>query len=69
MFTGTPVYKKKRAVMLEQPEYFSEQKYREMMETFQPVYPLTSGLSNKTLRKAQAAAFDMYCAEEFLRKM
>ena len=65
VFTGTPVYKNGR-VMLEQPEYFSEQKYREMMETFQPVYPLTSGLSNKTLRKAQAAAFDMYCAEEFL---
>ena len=65
VFTGTPVYKNGR-VMLEHPEYCSREKYREMMETFQPVYPLTAGLSNKTLRKAQTAAFDMYRAEEFL---
>ena len=65
VFTGTPVYKNGR-VMLEQPEYCTEAKYREMMETFQPVYPLTAGLSNKILRKAQAAAFEMYRAEEFL---
>lgn len=65
VFTGTPVYKNGR-VMLEHPEYCLKEKYREMMETFQPVYPLTAGLSNKTLRKAQTAVFDMYQAEEFL---
>lgn len=65
VFTGTPVYKNGR-IMLEQPEFFSREKYKEMMETFQPVYPLTAGLSNKTLRKAQTEAFAIYHAEEFL---
>ena len=36
------------------------------METFQPIYPLTTGLSNKTVQKAQAAAFEMYREEEYL---
>ena len=65
VFTGTPVFKNGR-IMIEHPEYCSRQKYQEMMETFQPVYPLTAGLSNKTLQKAQAAAFEIYRAEEFL---
>ena len=65
VFTGTPVYKNGR-VMLEHPEYFAERKYREMTEKFLPVYPLTAGLSNKVLQKAQAEAFDMYSPEEFL---
>lgn len=36
------------------------------METFQPIYPLTTGLSNKTVQKAQVAAFEMYREEEYL---
>ena len=36
------------------------------METFQPIYPLTTGLSNKTVQKAQTAAFEMYREEEYL---
>ena len=66
MFLQERRFIKTAGVMLEHPEYCSREKYREMMETFQPVYPLTAGLSNKTLRKAQTAAFDMYRAEEFL---
>lgn len=65
IFTGTPVYKNGR-MMIEQPEYCSAEKYEKMMETYQPIYPLTTGLSNKTIRKAQAAAFEEYRAEEFL---
>ena len=65
VFTGTPVFKNGR-MMLEQPEYYSEKAYRERMETFQPVYPLTAGLSNRTMQKAQAAAFDYYRPVEFL---
>ena len=38
----------------------------QLMETFQPIYPLTTGLSNKTVQKAQAAAFEMYREEEYL---
>ena len=65
IFTGTPVFKDGR-IMLEQPEINTPDKYRKLTQTFQPVYPLTAGLSNKTLQKAMAAAFDIYQAEEFL---
>lgn len=65
IFTGTPVFKNGR-MMLEQPEIFTEQNYKKKRETFQPVYPLTAGLSNKVLQKAQEAAFLMYQAEEYL---
>ena len=65
IFTGTPIYKDGR-LMLEQPEYCKREKYLQLMETFQPIYPLTTGLSNKTVQKAQAAAFEMYREEEYL---
>lgn len=52
--------------MFEQPEYCKKEKYIQLMETFQPIYPLTTGLSNKTVQKAQAAAFEMYREEEYL---
>ena len=65
VFTGTPVYKNGR-MMIEQPEYCIEEKYEKMMETYQPVYPLTAGLSNKTIQKAQSAVFEDFIAEEFL---
>lgn len=65
IFTGIPVIKDGR-IMLEQPEYFTPEKYKKLMDTFQPVYPLTAGLSNKTLQKAQSAAFEIYHAQEYL---
>lgn len=65
IFTGTPIYKDGR-LMFEQPEYCKKEKYIQLMETFQPIYPLTTGLSNKTVQKAQAAAFEMYREEEYL---
>ena len=65
VFTGTPVYKN-GLMMIEQPEYCIEEKYEKMMETYQPVYPLTAGLSNKTIQKAQSAVFEDFIAEEFL---
>ena len=65
VFTGTPVYKNGR-MMIEQPEYCIEEKYEKMMETYQPVYPITAGLSNKTIQKAQSAVFEDFIAEEFL---
>ncbi len=65
IFTGTPVFKDGR-LMFEQPEYDTEKKYREKMQNFQPIYPLTSGLSNKTVLKSQKAAFEIYEAREFL---
>ena len=65
IFTGTPVFKDGR-LMMEHPEYCKKETYKKQMETFQPVYPLTAGLSNKVLQKAQTAAFQMYQAQEYL---
>ena len=65
IFTGTPIFKEGR-LMIEQAEIYTPEKYRKQMQTLQPVYPLTAGLSNRTLQKAQKAAFSLYRAEEYL---
>lgn len=51
IFVGTPVFKNGR-LMMEHPEIFQEQDYAAKQETLQPVYPLTSGITNKTVSKA-----------------
>lgn len=48
---GTPIYKQGR-LTIEHPEYYTEEQYASMRTTLQPVYPLTEGLTNKTLQKA-----------------
>ncbi len=65
VFTGIPVFKNGR-LMLEQPEFASPSKYRELSRTFQPVYPLTAGLSNKTLQKAIRSVFSSFTLEDYL---
>ena len=65
IFTGIPVFKNGR-IMMEQPEINTLEKYMKLQATFQPIYPLTAGLSNKTLQKSIAAAEKMYEPEEFL---
>ena len=65
VFTGIPVFKDGR-VMMEQAEYCSEQAYPARTETFQPVYPLTAGLSNTLVRKSLKTLFETYKAEEYL---
>lgn len=65
VFTGTPVFKEGRLTM-DQPEINTRDKYMQLTQTFQPVYPLTAGLSNNTLRKAIGTALTMYSEEEYL---
>ncbi len=65
VFTGTPVFKDGR-LMLEQPEYTTLPKYKKLMEHYQPVYPLTAGLSNKTLQKALTSVFEKYQVDDYL---
>lgn len=47
---GTPVWKQGRYT-IEHPEYYTEEQYKMMQTTLQPVYALTEGLTNKTLQK------------------
>lgn len=51
VFCGTPTMRQGK-LTLEHPEYFSEEMYQKQMETLKPVYPLTTGLTNKTVVKA-----------------
>lgn len=50
VFVGTVKVKNNMRVM-EMPEYYKPEVYKNMRLVMQPVYPLTSGLSNKTFKK------------------
>jgi len=57
-FTGTLRIKGKRRVM-EMPEVFPPEKYKEMQKVLQPVYPLGAGVKNFQLRKAIMGAEEL----------
>lgn len=42
--------------IMEHPEYYTLQQYAKLVSSLQPIYPLTEGLSNKTVTKAITAA-------------
>ena len=50
VFVGT-IKKKNNQKVLEMPEYYTRDKYSGMMTVMQPVYSLTSGLSNNNIQK------------------
>lgn len=51
VFVGTISYKNYQLTM-EHPEYYNISEYEKLVSSLQPVYPLTEGLSNKTVTKA-----------------
>ena len=58
IFVGTLAVRNNQLVM-EHPEYYTPAQYEKMISTLQPVYPLTEGLSNKTVTKAVQAALSI----------
>ena len=60
IFVGTVKVKNGMRVM-EQAEYYKLPVYAGMQQEMQPVYPLTSGLSNKTFQKAIMATRELIC--------
>ena len=52
------VQKKKGRMVMEQPEIYETDAYERLLDTMQPVYGLTAGLSNKTVTKAVRQALD-----------
>lgn len=48
--------------VLEQPQMYTMAAYAQLMGSMQPVYPLTKGLSNKTVAKAVRQALEKYNA-------
>lgn len=66
IFVGTPVMKNGRLVM-EHPECYTKEQYKEQQKNLQPVYPLSRGLTNKMVTKAMQQTVDyMQQAEEYL---
>lgn len=54
------VAKKQNVLLMEQPQMYTIAQYNELMGNMQPVYPLTKGLSNKTVSKAVRQALEEY---------
>lgn len=51
IFTGDVSYKNGMMTMT-QPEYYTEDKYRELMNVWQPIYTVSPGITTKTIQKA-----------------
>lgn len=60
VFVGT-VEKKNGSKVMTMPEYYKLNVYEGMLQEMQPVYPLTSGLSNKTFQKSIMATRELIC--------
>lgn len=58
--------KKKGSFALEQPQMYTMAAYAQLQGSMQPIYPLTKGLSNKTVAKAVKQALEKYdtCLEK-----
>lgn len=49
---------------LEHPLIYTQEEYKELQQSYWPIYSLTKGLSNKTLIKALTSVFETYNLEE-----
>ena len=56
------VFLKKGIKILEQPQMYTRSQYSEIEGTMQPIYPLTKGLSNKTVANAVHQALEKFDA-------
>lgn len=63
VFVGTVKIKNGMRVM-EMPEYYKQNVYANMRQEMQPIYPLTQGLSNKTIQKAIMSTRELICQME-----
>lgn len=61
IFRGRVVIKNSQKI-LEQPQIYTVAQYNEIKGVMQPVYPLTKGLSNKTVTKAVKQAIELFDA-------
>lgn len=59
VFRGHYAVKQNKPV-LEQPQLYTLSAYKDLMGEMQPIYPLTKGLSNKTVAKAVKQALEKY---------
>ncbi|MBE5922678.1 MAG: ATP-dependent DNA helicase RecG [Lachnospiraceae bacterium] len=67
MYTVRGVIKDKMGLTMEHPEIFTGDAYAQKMGELQPVYPLTSGLTGKTVSKAVKQALGYrHLIQEFL---
>lgn len=50
------IARKNEDLVMDQPKIYQREEYRRLLGVMQPVYPLTGGLSNRTLQKAVSQA-------------
>lgn len=55
---------KSTLLVMEQPKLYEKEEYDKLTGTMQPVYPLTAGLTNKTVQKAVRQALSMQNTDE-----
>ncbi len=65
IFSGRAVMGREGAELV-QPRYFSEEEYKELTGILQPVYPLTKGLSGKTIINSVRQVLNGVSIEDFL---
>lgn len=66
IFRGKAV-KKSKVLAIEQPKVYKREEYRVLLNVLQPVYPLTEGITNRTLQKSVGQALAMAeLPEEYL---
>ncbi|HKM21173.1 MAG TPA: ATP-dependent DNA helicase RecG [Lachnospiraceae bacterium] len=61
------------AYLIEQPKYYKEEDYCQLIEALQPLYSLTAHLSNQTISKSikkviKETEFEEFFSDEFLKK-
>jgi len=54
------IVQKNRQRMMEQPQIYTRDQYNALKGLMQPIYPLTKGLSNKTVTKAVKQAIEVF---------
>lgn len=64
IFRGT--VQGKTALFMEQPKIYKEEEYLKLRSVLQPRYPLTAGLTNKTVQKCVSAVLEELIFPEFL---
>ncbi|MCR4806462.1 MAG: ATP-dependent DNA helicase RecG [Lachnospiraceae bacterium] len=68
IFAGT-LKKSGSFYSMEQPSIFTPARFEELKNTLQPIYPLTKGLSNNSLRKSIKQVLDINDSDEMIGEM
>lgn len=58
------IVRKNALLVMDQPKIYKKEEYRRLLNVLQPVYPLTQGLTNRLMQKAQEQALNQVDLQE-----